>query len=101
MHDGIDYLTYADLGVALDNLIDAGDVPPLVAALIQTGDRPGQYDGDRRHARYVARELLPALEARYLLSKRPRERILMGASLGAVASLQRLRAIRGPSAGWC
>ncbi len=87
VHDGIDYLTYAELGVALDNLIDAGDLPPLVAALIQTGDRPGQYDGDRRHARYVARELLPALEARYALSQRPRERLLMGASLGAVASL--------------
>lgn len=87
VHDGIDYLAYADLAISLDNLIEAGDLPPLVAALVQTGDRMRDYAGDRRHARYLVRELLPALEARYALSPHPRERVLMGASLGAVASL--------------
>jgi enterochelin esterase family protein len=87
IHDGPDYLAYADLAVSLDNLIDAGDVPPLVAALVQTRDRMGEYARGRRHARYLVRELLPALEARYGLSRRPEERVLLGASLGAVASL--------------
>ncbi len=87
IHDGEDYATYADLAVSLDNLIAAGDVPPLVAALIQTRDRLGEYPRGRRHARYVVRELLPALEARYALTRSPEERVLMGASLGAVASL--------------
>ncbi len=87
VHDGVDYLDFADLAVSLDNLIAAGDIPPLVTALTQTGDRPGEYAGDRRHARYLACELLPELEARYGLSPRPAERVLLGASLGAVASL--------------
>jgi enterochelin esterase family protein len=87
IHDGEDFVTYADLAVSLDNLIDAGDVPPLVAALVQTRDRMGEYARGRRHARYLVRELLPALEARYGLSRRPEERVLLGASLGAVASL--------------
>jgi enterochelin esterase family protein len=87
IHDGPDYLAYADLAVSLDNLIDAGDLPPLVAALVGTRDRMGEYSGSRRHARYLVRELLPALQARYALSRRPAERVLMGASLGAVASL--------------
>jgi enterochelin esterase family protein len=87
VHDGGDYLAYADLGASLDNLIAAGQVPPLVAALVQTHDRPGEYSGSRAHARYLARELLPALVARFSLSDAPHDRVLLGASLGAVASL--------------
>jgi enterochelin esterase family protein len=36
---------------------------------------------------FVTEELLPALEDRYSVAKSPRQRVLMGASLGAVASL--------------
>lgn len=87
IHDGDDFVTYADLAVSLDNLIAAGDIPPLVAALVQTGDRLGEYARGRRHARYIVQELLPALSARYHVSTLPQERLLLGASLGAVASL--------------
>ena len=87
IHDGADFVTYADLAVSLDNLIDAGDVPAFVAALVQTRDRMGEYARGRRHARYLVTELLPALEAAYALSPRREDRVLMGASLGAVASL--------------
>jgi enterochelin esterase-like enzyme len=87
IHDGADFLTYADLAVSLDNLIAAGDVPPLVAALIQSPDRMRDYSGGRAHAAYVAAELMPALGAAHALSLDIRERVLLGASLGAVASL--------------
>jgi enterochelin esterase family protein len=53
IHDGQDFVTYADLSVSLDNLIDAGDIPPVVVALVQTGDRMGEYARGRRHARYL------------------------------------------------
>ena len=87
IHDGDDYMTYADLGASLDNLIDAGDIPPLVAALVQTGNRMGEYTGGRRHSRYIVHELLPLIERAYRISDAPHDRILLGASLGAVASL--------------
>jgi len=87
IHDGDDFMTYADLAVSLDNLIDAGDIPPVVAALVQSRDRTGEYPRGRRHARYLVHELLPALSARYAISERPLDRVLLGASLGAVASL--------------
>ncbi|MEM0906591.1 MAG: alpha/beta hydrolase-fold protein [Pseudomonadota bacterium] len=87
IHDGTDFMTYADLGVSLDNLIAAGDIPPVMVALVQTVDRMGEYPRGRRHARYVVRELIPAIEARYRVSDDPAERVLLGASLGAVASL--------------
>jgi len=87
VHDGGDFVTYGDLPISLDNLIEPHDIPPVVAALIQTRDRMGEYSGGRRHARYLVRELLPALESRYRISAESEDRVLMGASLGAVASL--------------
>ena len=47
----------------------------------------GEYSGGRRHARYLVGELLPALAARWRIAEAPGDRVLLGASLGAVASL--------------
>ena len=87
VHDGDDYVTYADLSVSLDNLIEAGDLPPMLVVLVQTSDRTGEYPKGRRHARYLVHELLPEVARRYRISDASRDRVLMGASLGAVASL--------------
>jgi enterochelin esterase-like enzyme len=87
IHDGDDFVAYADLDIVLDNLIEQGDIRPVVAALVQTRDRIDEYARGRRHARYLVQELLPTLYARYALSDRAEDRVLLGASLGAVASL--------------
>lgn len=87
IHDGGDFIAHGDLMLSLDNLIAAEDIPPVIAALVQTRDRLGEYTGGRRHARYLVQELLPALSDRYQLSEKRAERVLLGASLGAVASL--------------
>jgi enterochelin esterase family protein len=87
IHDGGDFVAYADLPLVLDNLIDAGEIPAVIAALVQTRDRLGEYSGSRAHARFLVRELLPALAAEYRIAEAPRDRVLLGASLGAVASL--------------
>lgn len=87
VHDGGDFVAFADLPVVLDNLIDAGEIPPVIAALIQTRDRLGEYAGSREHAAFLTRELLPQLGARWRIAEAPAERVLLGASLGAVASL--------------
>lgn len=87
IHDGDDFMTYADLAVSLDNLIAAGDIPPLIAAMVQSRDRMAEYPRGRRHARYIAQEVLPAVAGRFRFSERAEDRVLLGASLGAVASL--------------
>jgi enterochelin esterase family protein len=87
VHDGEDYLRYAELKCVLDNLIHRLEIPPLVVALTQSPDRLREYGADPRHAEHLTDELVPALEARYPLIRSAGSRALMGASFGAVAAL--------------
>ncbi|MEM1092918.1 MAG: alpha/beta hydrolase-fold protein [Pseudomonadota bacterium] len=87
VHDGNDYLRYAQLGVVLDNLIHDLEIPPLIVALSDSPDRLTEYAGDRRHAQFICNEVLSVMSERYPLIDDSRSRCLMGASFGAVASL--------------
>lgn len=87
VHDGTDFLRYAGLKTVLDNLIHRLELPPLIAALTDSPRRLIEYADDASHARYLAGELVPALEARYPLARTRDARCLLGASFGAVASL--------------
>jgi enterochelin esterase-like enzyme len=87
VHDGGDYLGYADAKTVLDNLIHRLDVAELVAAFVYPGDRLAEYANSAAHARYLTAELLPRLEAELPLVAKPGGRCLMGSSFGAVASL--------------
>jgi enterochelin esterase family protein len=86
-HDGGDYLRYSALRTVLDNLIHRLEIPPMVVALTTSTDRLAEYADHSGHARFLAEELLSALEARYPLRREPAQRRLMGASFGGVASL--------------
>lgn len=87
VHDGHDYLRYADLHTVLDNLIHYLEIPQLIVALTQSPDRLREYAADDRHAAFVADDLLPYLAANYPLLDDRSGRGLMGASFGAVAAL--------------
>lgn len=86
-HDGDDFAAYAGLATVLDNLIQRGDIAPVIVALTQSPDRMREYTDDPRHAAFLCDELLPVMHERYPLRDDPSGRALMGASLGAVASL--------------
>jgi enterochelin esterase family protein len=87
VHDGYDYLRYANLQVVLDNLIHRLEIPPLIAALTQSPERLEEYAGHDGHARFVAQEIPELLRHSFPLHPSPATRGLMGASFGAVASL--------------
>jgi enterochelin esterase family protein len=87
VHDGEDFLRFADLRTVLDNLIERLEIPPMIVAMTQSGDRLREYAGDPRHGAFIAEELLPALQRKLPLEDNPSRRALMGASFGAVASL--------------
>ena len=86
VHDGIDYLHFTKLQTVLDNLIHRLEVAPMIVALTQSRSRMREYAADPDHARYIAEELVPAVEARYPLQKGAAARGLMGASFGGVAA---------------
>lgn len=87
IHDGDDFLRYADLKAVLDNLIHRLEIPPLIALLTQTPHRIGEYPNHPGHARFLAEEVLPWVRARFPVIDEPQGRCMMGASFGAVASL--------------
>jgi enterochelin esterase family protein len=87
VHDGDDYVKYSRLLTVLDNLGDALEIPPLVVALTNPGDRLVEYADDPRHREHLVNEVLPELQSRYPLINQASGRCLMGASFGAVASL--------------
>jgi enterochelin esterase family protein len=87
VHDGADYLQFADFKTVLDNLITRLEIPPMIVAMIQSPDRLREYAGDDRHAEFLSQELLPFMSATYPLSDEPASRAIMGASFGGVAAL--------------
>jgi enterochelin esterase family protein len=84
-HDGSEYAEYAALSVVLDNLIAAGEVPPLVCVLSDPHDRTREYTGYDQHADHLVNELIPAAAESVALD--PDRRVALGASLGGVAAL--------------
>lgn len=87
VHDGDDYLNYSGLKTVLDNLIHRLEIPQLIVALSNPGNRMTEYADHEPHARHVVEELVPDLEKRFPLVARPDARGLMGASFGGVATL--------------
>jgi enterochelin esterase-like enzyme len=87
VHDGLDYVHYAAFKTVLDNLIDRHEIPKMIVALTQAGDRFAEYAASNAHADFLAKDLVPELESALPLLGTPESRTLMGASLGAVASL--------------
>lgn len=87
VHDGFDYLRFANLQAVLDNLIHRLEIPPLIAVMTQSSDRMNEYAADVRHADFIVKDLLPAMEDLLPLVRQPSARALLGASFGAVASL--------------
>lgn len=94
VHDGGDYLRFAALKTVLDNLIHRFEVAGVVAVFTHPPDRMEQYRDSEAHARFLATELVPQIEEDLPLLGTPAGRCLMGASLGAVASLS--TAVRYP-----
>ena len=87
VHDGSDYLRYADLKTVLDNLTHRLEIPPMLVAFTQSDDRLREYAGDEHHASFVAEDLLGYMDATYPLRDDAAARGVMGASFGGVAAL--------------
>jgi enterochelin esterase family protein len=96
--DGPDFVNPrggAELAV-LDNLRAAGRIRPVLAVFIDPRE-PGKPDNNRReteflshaeaYARFIATELVPAIDAAYRTDPRPEARIIQGVSYGGLSAI--------------
>ncbi|HEX8712594.1 MAG TPA: alpha/beta hydrolase-fold protein [Terracidiphilus sp.] len=87
--------------VVVDNLIAKHEIPPMIGIFVDPGILPALSDNDQqrynrnfeydslspRFSRFLLEELIPAVAAKYNLSKNPDDRGLSGVSTGAVGAL--------------
>jgi len=95
VHDGGDYLEYSSMQTVLDNLIHRLDMAEVVVAFSHPQERLVEYADHEPHARHIAEELVPWLEAELPLAATPAGRGVMGASFGGVASFSVARRYPG------
>lgn len=84
--DGTDYIERARLPQLLDHLIAHGEIPAVIAVCIQPLQRHTEYMLNPAYGQLLYHEILPLIKARYPISSRPQERILVGSSLGGLIS---------------
>lgn len=87
VHDGSDFLRHASLTSAIDFQVMKGAITPLAVLMLDPWDRLTEYGASANHAAHLVEEVLPHLQRRLGMLSQPGERALIGASMGAVASL--------------
>ena len=83
LHDGGDYVNHAEVEGVLGAAVHAGQLPAMRVALLEPRQRNVEYAANVVHATHVVDEVIPRLEAMVGVA---RQRVIAGASLGAVAS---------------
>lgn len=87
VHDGSDFLQHAGVLSAIDFDVAREASTPIAALFLDPWHRLAEYGASRDHAIHLVEEVLPHVQRRVGLLSRPGERALIGASMGAVASL--------------
>jgi enterochelin esterase family protein len=86
MTDGRTYLTQLAVNNTLDNLIDAGRIPPLLAVGVRSPERDQDLTCNRSFGIFVAEELLPWVVARENAATHAEAVAISGYSLGGLAA---------------
>ncbi len=83
------------LPIVLDNLIAGGRIRPVLAVFVDARE-PGSPQHNRRedeflahpveHARFIAEELVPAIDRAYHTDPRPEARVIVGVSYGGLSA---------------
>jgi enterochelin esterase-like enzyme len=91
--DGGEYMTLGRLDAALDRLVTAHAIRPVLGVFIDPRTDPHDRSSNMRMTDYAAsdafldfleKELSPLLERRYGISGNPRDRLILGASMGGL-----------------
>ncbi|MGI9054491.1 MAG: glycoside hydrolase family 15 protein, partial [Pyrinomonadaceae bacterium] len=86
LQDGSDYLKRAIAVQIQQNLVTAKKIKPFIIVLIDYKDRTKEYWANDDYAKFVAEEVVPAIDRQYNTIKSRDGRAIMGASLGGITS---------------
>ncbi len=87
VHDGYDFLSFAQLPNVLDNLIHQIRIPPVIAIFIPPVHRGEEYIKENKYGHFIVKELVPYIDRHYPTRRDPRFRATAGISAGGAISL--------------
>jgi glucoamylase len=87
LQDGTDYARRARAAHIAETLITERRVAPFIIVFVDPADRMKEYWANDAFADFMARELVPFVDARFRTRREREGRALLGASLGGVISV--------------
>ena len=85
--DGSDYINRAKAIQIQRNLVKANKVKPFIMVFLDPKDRMKDYWANDDYAKFLATEVVPAIDAKYHTIKSRDGRAVLGASLGGITSV--------------
>ncbi len=86
LQDGSDYINRAKAIQTQYNLVSAGKTKPFIMVFLDPKERTKEYWANDDYAKFVAEEVVPAVDKEYNTIKSRNARAILGASLGGVTS---------------
>jgi enterochelin esterase family protein len=88
-HDGIEFVTLANMTNILDYLIAHYEIEPVIGVFVPPIDRSNEYYGLKKDAytTFIVKELMPVIDHKYATSIDPRKRATFGISAGGNIAL--------------
>jgi len=88
-HDGIEYVTLANIRNILDYLIAHHEIEPVIGVFVPPVDRENEYSGSEKDAytTFIVKELMPVIDRKFSTSRDPRKRATFGISAGGNIAL--------------
>ncbi len=93
--DGEDYLALGRMNIIIDELLSGKRIKPFAGVFVDpktdlhnpsSNQRMNEYAANDRYLDFLESEVLPVIEKEYLLSPKPIDRVLFGASMGGLIS---------------
>ncbi|MGI8642020.1 MAG: glycoside hydrolase family 15 protein [Pyrinomonadaceae bacterium] len=87
LQDGSDYINRAKAIQIQENLVKAGKVKPFIMVFVDYKERTKEYWASDDYAKFLATEVVPAIDGKYNTIKSRDGRAILGASLGGITSI--------------
>jgi glucoamylase len=85
--DGTDYIKRGKAVQVQQNLVKAAKIKPFIMVFVDPRERTKEYWANDDYAKFLATEVVPAIDAKYKTIKSRDGRAILGASLGGITSV--------------